>query len=92
MSTLLNAPQSLCPQVRVLPDSRPAGHTLAIDPAPQPDQPALAFGPAAVGPRPQPSGHRVHVLSSPWTAAVSPGLSDAPSWSASLALAVAEAL
>jgi hypothetical protein len=94
MAGLLIDQQPLQPHVRTLRDSRPPCSTWAPTPAGAADQPPLAFEtPATVelGP-PRPTGHRVHVVSSPRVVEWPAPLPDPRSWSASVALAVAETL
>jgi len=85
--------QALRPHVRAVHDGRPPGQTWARAESTSVGQPALLFSEpgAALGP-PQPSQHRVHVVRSPWSTGPAKTLPDARAWSASLALAVAEAL
>jgi Family of unknown function (DUF6459) len=82
--------------VRSLVESRPptvSWHPAAIPPAPS-DQPALDLSePDAVDlARPRDPGVRVTVVRARWTARPRSGLPDAGEWSASLVLAVVQAL
>lgn len=97
--TVLTAFPLLQPQVRRVSDARPPGLTWArVMPPRMPtqppahEQPPLVFDPRGelVG-RPRPSGSRVLVVA-PAEDPLAPGLPDARSWSAALALALAEAL
>lgn len=95
MSTVVIDPATE-PRVRIVADARPPGLTWAAAPPARlgRDQPALLFEPdsrLAVGP-PRPGRHGVRVVTVPSAEAPPAGLPDPASWSASLALAVAEAL
>ncbi len=94
MKDLLTDPPPLKPHVRALRDSRPPCSTWAPTPGGPAPQPTLAFEtPATVelGP-PRPNRQRVHVVSVPRAVEWPSPLPDPRSWSASVALAVAEAL
>lgn len=95
MSTTLIDPQSLRPRVRLASDARPPALTWArpAQSAAQ-DQPALTFQPEAADrdAPPRPTGHRVCVVPALPENAPPASLPDPRSWSASLALALAETL
>lgn len=95
MSAAAVLDQSRQPHARVPNDSRPPGRVWAQSAQPaHHNQPSLAFEAAgsASGKAPNPSGHRVFVVASPWWQAQPSTLPDARTWSASLALALAETL
>ena len=92
MSGLLIDQPPLQPHVRALRDSRPPCSTWAPTPGGATDQPTLAFETSAtveLGP-PRLTGQRVHVVSIPREIEWPTPLPDPRSWSASVALAVAE--
>ncbi len=94
MSATIVHEQPPHPHVRAVTDGRPPCFTWSAAERPDPRQPPLLFdavSPVDVGP-PDPVGHRVHVVSQPWVSEASTALPDARSWSASLALALAETL
>lgn len=101
MSVLTLDQQQLQPHVRLLGDDRPPALTWchtppAVRPAGTHLQPPLVFEPATdsqvASRRPRPSGHRVRVVAASSEALPPPELPDPRAWSASLALAFAEAL
>ena len=93
MSARLVHQQHPHPHVHALRDGRPPAHTWSREDRDRPDQPPLLFGPDPAEQRPpRPVGHRVHLVRQPWAAAPTSALPDVRTWSASLALAVAEAL
>ena len=95
MSALLADTQPHRPHVRAVRDGRPPSTTWSTADAPASHQPPLTFEPVhalAAVTRPRPDGHRVHVVGGLWSAGPPSGLPDPRSWSASLALALAETL
>lgn len=94
MSAVSTDEQPLHPHVRRLSDSRPPPQTWARSAIERNEQPTLIFAgdPAVDRKAAQPRGHRVHVVSHPGSPAPSSVLPDVRTWSASLALAIAEAL
>jgi hypothetical protein len=95
MSALLADTQPHHPHVRAVRDARPPSSTWSTVSAPAWRQPPLAFDPVQVpvaAARPKPNGHSVHVVGDSWSTDRPSTLPDPRTWSASLALALAETL
>lgn len=82
------------PSVRAVSDGRPPSSTWPTSDPVARDQPRLVFEPSATAEvdAPRPRGYRVVTVDPPWGDRSSSGLPDPRLWSASLALALAEAV